>query len=149
MRAIAHSFTGLGAFGGEESLTLTGATEPEVLRGARVSASFLRILGIDPILGRSFLPEEDSPGGAPVVMISAELWQRRFAGDAQIAGKTVSSPLLPDTFRRATPLESIRGRRFEFGEDRSRCLSVLRRPVACRSRNVNTGSASAGEKTCD
>jgi predicted permease len=90
MRASAQSFTGLGAFGGRESLTLTGAAEPEVLRGARVSADFLRILGVDPIVGRSFLPEEDTPGGAPVVIISAELWQRRFAGDSQIAGKTVT-----------------------------------------------------------
>jgi len=97
MRASAQSFTGIGAFGGEESLTLTGAAEPEVLRGARVSAGFLRILGIDPILGRSFFPEEDSPGGAPVVMISAELWQRRFAGDAQIAGKTVTLASTPYT----------------------------------------------------
>ena len=111
MRAGARSFTGLGAFGGEESLTLTGAAEPEVLRGARVSADFLRILGVDPIFGRSFLPEEDSPGGAPVAMISAELWQRRFAGDAQIAGKTVilaSTPyaiigVLPPRFQFPSP----------------------------------------------
>jgi len=97
MRASAQSFTGLGAFGGEESLTLTGSAEPEVLKGARISAGFLRILGIDPILGRSFLPEEDSPSGAPVVMISAELWQRRFAGDAQIAGKTITLAATPYT----------------------------------------------------
>ena len=97
MRAAAHCFTGLGAFGGHESLTLTGAAEPEVLRGARVSASFLSILGVDPIVGRSFLPEEDSPGAAPVAMISAELWQRRFAGDAQIAGKTVNLASTPYT----------------------------------------------------
>jgi putative ABC transport system permease protein len=97
MRAGAHSFTGLGAFGGEESLTLTGTAEPEVLNGARVSAGFLRILGTDPMLGRDFLAEEDSPGGAPVAMISADLWQRRFAGDAQIAGKTVTLASTPYT----------------------------------------------------
>jgi hypothetical protein len=97
MRASAQSFTGLGAFGGQESLTLTGAAEPEVLRGARVSADFLGILGVDAIFGRSFLPEEDSPGAAPVAMISAELWQRRFAGDAQIAGKTVTLAYTPYT----------------------------------------------------
>src|SRR5579864_3365438 len=111
MRAGAQSFTGLGAFGGQESLTLTGAAEPEVLRGARVSADFLRILGVDPIVGRSFLPEEDTPGAAPVAMISAEVWQRRFAGDAQIAGKTVilaSTPyaiigVLPPRFQFPSP----------------------------------------------
>ena len=97
MKAGAHSFTGLCAFGGEENLTLTGTAEPEVLNGARVSAGFLRILGTDPMLGRDFLAEEDSPGGAPVAMISAELWQRRFAGDAQIAGKTVTLASTPYT----------------------------------------------------
>ena len=97
MTASAHSFTGLAAFGGQESLTLTGGAEPEVLNGARVSAGFLRILGIDPLLGRGFLPEEDSPASAPVAMISAELWQRRFAGDSQIAGKTVTLASIPYT----------------------------------------------------
>jgi putative ABC transport system permease protein len=90
MEAVAHSFTDLGAFTSEENLTLLGGGEPEVLNGIRVSASFLRILGVDPILGRGFLPQEDSAGGAPVAMIGAELWQRRFAGDPQIVGKTAN-----------------------------------------------------------
>jgi putative ABC transport system permease protein len=87
-RDSARSFTELGAYSGEEELTLSGGAEPEVLKGARVSASFLRILGVAPVRGRGFRPEEDSPGGTPVVLISTGLWQRRFAGDPQIAGKT-------------------------------------------------------------
>ena len=86
----ARSFTSLGAFTPEENMTLSGAAEPEVLKGARVSASFLRILRVEPILGRGFLPEEDAPGGAPVAMISSELWKRRFSADPQIAGKTAT-----------------------------------------------------------
>lgn len=97
MRTAAHSFTEIGAYAGPENLTLAGTAEPEVLWAARVSASFLRILGVDPMLGRGFLPQEDSPGGAPVAMISAELWQRRFQGDPQIVGKTIS------LWRRRTP----------------------------------------------
>ncbi|HEV2687246.1 MAG TPA: ABC transporter permease, partial [Bryobacteraceae bacterium] len=62
----------------------------EVLRGVRVSAGFLRIPEVEPILGRNFRPEEDAPGGAPVAMISAELWQRRFGADPQIDGKTAT-----------------------------------------------------------
>jgi putative ABC transport system permease protein len=89
MQAGAHSFTGLGAFTGQEDITLSGGDEPEVLNGVRVSASFLRILAVDPLRGRGFRAEEDSPGGAPVVLIGAGLWQRRFAGDSQIIGKTV------------------------------------------------------------
>src|SRR5580658_2032368 len=95
MRAGAHSFTDLGAYGLQEDLTLSGAGEPEVLRGARVSASFLRILGVDPLRGRGFRPEEDAAGGAPVVMIGAELWQRRFARDPRIVGETVTLDATP------------------------------------------------------
>jgi predicted permease len=95
MQAGAHSFTELGAFAFQEGLTLSGGAEPEVLSGVRVSASFLRILGVDPLRGRGFRPEEDAPGGAPVVMIGAELWQRRFAGDLQILGKTITLDATP------------------------------------------------------
>jgi predicted permease len=94
MKAGAHAFTELGAFTGSQNLTLSGAGEPEVLSGVRVSHSFLRILGVDPLRGRGFRPGEDSAGGPAVAMISAELWQGRFAGDPQIAGKTA---MLADT----------------------------------------------------
>ena len=74
MQAGAHSFTGLGAYTGQEDITLSGGDEPEVLNGVRVSASVLRILAVDPLRGRGFRAEEDSPGGAPVVLIGAGLW---------------------------------------------------------------------------
>jgi putative ABC transport system permease protein len=97
IKAGAHSFTELGAYTGEENITLSGGAEPEVLKGARVSASFIRILGVEPLRGRGFLPQEDSPGGPPVVIISTELWQRRFSGDSQIVGKTVTLGSTPYT----------------------------------------------------
>jgi predicted permease len=90
MKAGARSFVELGAFTGEENITLSGGAEPEVLKGERVSASALGILGVEPMLGRGFRSDEDSPGGAPVAIISAELWQRRFSGDPQIVGKTAT-----------------------------------------------------------
>jgi putative ABC transport system permease protein len=95
MQAAARSFTGLGAFTGQEDMTLSGATEPEVLHGVRVSAGFLGILAVDPLLGRGFRPDEDSPGAPPVAMISADLWKRRFASDPQIVGKTVTFQAAP------------------------------------------------------
>src|SRR5579872_4219479 len=73
MRAAVHSFTDLGAHTSQENVTLSGGAEPEVLKGVHVSASFLRILGVDPVLGRGFRPDEDVAGGAPVAMISYEL----------------------------------------------------------------------------
>ncbi len=93
----ARSYTAIGAFTGMESVTLAGRPEPEVLPAARVSANFLQILGLDPLLGRGFLPAEDRPGGPPVAMIGAELWQRRFNGDSQIVGKTVNLSGTPYT----------------------------------------------------
>ena len=98
MRAAARSFTGLGAFlHSAENLTLSGAGEPAALKGARVSANFLDILGVRPMLGRSFLPEEDKPGGRPVAMISERLWRLRFGGDPLIAGKTATLDSTPYT----------------------------------------------------
>ncbi|MGH9584794.1 MAG: ABC transporter permease [Bryobacteraceae bacterium] len=90
MKASAHSFAGIGAFTGEESPTLSGGGEPEVVKSVRVSAGFLPILGVAPLRGRSFRADEDSPGGAPVAMIGAGLWRQRFAGDPEIVGKTVT-----------------------------------------------------------
>ena len=88
MKSAARSFTGIGAYMGVEDVALGGAGEPEVLKAARVSASFLPILAVEPLRGGGFRAEEDASGGAPVALISEELWQRRFGGDPQIAGKT-------------------------------------------------------------
>jgi predicted permease len=88
MKTGAASFSGLAAFTPEENLTLAGGGEPEVVTGVRVSASFAQVLGVSPALGGGFVPADDLPGGAPVAMISFELWQRRFNSDPRIIGKT-------------------------------------------------------------
>ena len=88
-RDHSRSFTDVAAYDGE-SLNITGGSEPEELRCARVSFNFLRAVGTEPLLGRNFLPEEDQPGGNPVAILSQALWQRRFAGDMNIVGKTFS-----------------------------------------------------------
>jgi putative ABC transport system permease protein len=69
---------------------LTGAGEPEQIPGQGVSASFFPLLGVEPMLGRSFLPEEDRGGNHHVVMLSHGLWERRFGGDPKIVGRKVS-----------------------------------------------------------
>jgi putative ABC transport system permease protein len=108
-RSSVTSFQGFGAYlaNRAEDVTFAGRGEPEVLRGARVSANFLDILQVRPVVGRSFLAEEDTPGGAPVAMISADLWRRRFGASASIDGlaATLNSVphtivgVLPDDFR--------------------------------------------------
>jgi putative ABC transport system permease protein len=98
LKSAAQSFSGIGAFFiAREDMTLSGTGEPESIKVARVSASFLRVLGIEPIMGRSFLTEEDAPGGLAVAMISAELWQRHFGADPLIVGKTVTLNSAPST----------------------------------------------------
>jgi putative ABC transport system permease protein len=57
--------------------------------GLRVSHDYFRVLGVSPQLGRVFLPEEDTPGGAAVVMLSHGLWTRRFGADPDIVGRTI------------------------------------------------------------
>jgi putative ABC transport system permease protein len=98
MASASRSYTEIGAFaGGFEDMALSGAGEPEVIHGARVSANFLHILGVSPLVGRSFLAEEDKPGAAPVAMISAELWRRRFARAPAILGRTMTLAGVPHT----------------------------------------------------
>jgi predicted permease len=97
MRDSTHSFTGLGAYAMLEDLKLSGGAEPEVLKGMRASANFLQILGVDPVRGRGFRPDEDKPGAVPVAMISSELWQQRFRGDPQIIGKIATLAATPYT----------------------------------------------------
>src|SRR2546426_5212178 len=73
-----------------DNVTLTGGAQPEVLNQACVSSNYLQILGVEPLLGRSFSAEEDKSEGPNVAMISADLWQRQFGSDSQILGRTMS-----------------------------------------------------------
>ena len=68
---------------------LTGANEPEQVFGVHASANFLRLLGVKPILGRDFIPEEDQVGHDQVAIITYGLWQRRFGGDPNIVGENI------------------------------------------------------------
>jgi predicted permease len=66
---------------------LIGSGLPERIRGAHVTAGFFPTVGVQPMLGRNFLPEEDRPGGRRVVVLSHRLWLRRFAADPRILGR--------------------------------------------------------------
>jgi hypothetical protein len=69
---------------------LTNPGKPEHVTGMQVSSGFLNTLGIEPILGREFSPQQDLHGGAPVVLISYHLWKTRFAGSPNALGKSVT-----------------------------------------------------------
>ncbi len=83
------SFERFGIYAGW-NVNLTGVELPEQLRGFRASASLLDVVGVKPALGRGFLPDEEQPGQDQVAILSHGLWQRRFAGDPQIIGKTIT-----------------------------------------------------------
>jgi putative ABC transport system permease protein len=69
---------------------LTDAGEPERLQGFQVSADLFSSLGVAPELGRTFVTEEDRPGANQVVLISHDLWRRRFGGDRSIVGRKLT-----------------------------------------------------------
>src|ERR1051325_4531025 len=73
----------------DQSFNLTGAGDPERLDGKRASANLFQLLGVEPMLGRGFLPEDDQPGAGRVVVLSHGLWQRRFGADASVVGRPV------------------------------------------------------------
>lgn len=91
-----RSFTGLAAFT-NEAFSVTGAGGPEQLSAARVSWNFFGVLGVAPIRGRTFRPEEDRAGGATVAIISHGLWTRRFAARADAIGKILNLDSRPYT----------------------------------------------------
>jgi putative ABC transport system permease protein len=69
---------------------LVGGAEPERLNGQSVSASYLRVLGVEPWLGRDFFPEEDRFHGPKIAIVSYRLWQRKFGSDRGMVGRAVT-----------------------------------------------------------
>lgn len=74
---------------GWQSVNLTGVQEPDRLRGGFVSADFFRVLGVQPVLGRAFAPEEDDEGASKTVVLAYATWQTRFGSDPAILGRTL------------------------------------------------------------
>lgn len=70
------------------SASLTGEGAPEQLQGCKVTPNFFDVLGVQPAVGRPFTAEEDK-AQSPVIVVSYNLWQRRFGGDKFIAGRTI------------------------------------------------------------
>jgi putative ABC transport system permease protein len=84
-----HSFDSISVFKSWRP-TMTGTAEPEQLEAQRASASYFRVLGISPVLGRDFQAVDDRLKGPSVVIISDGMWQRRFGGDRTIIGRQVT-----------------------------------------------------------
>ncbi len=82
-------FAGVVAHRGGGSLILAGPAGPERIQVDAVSADLFPLLGVDPVLGRHFLPGEDRPDGPPAVLLGYDLWQSRFGGEPGVVGRQV------------------------------------------------------------
>jgi putative ABC transport system permease protein len=87
-RNRSRSFLGMAALV-PTRITLAGGAEAQRVPGAEVSPGYFRLLGVAPALGREFTREEESAGGAPVVMLSDGFWRRRFGGDPGVLGRSL------------------------------------------------------------
>jgi predicted permease len=83
-----HSFSAV-AISRNVSFVLSGRGDPERLKGELITADFLPLLGVKPLLGRGLAPGEDEIGAAPVALIGEELWKRRFGSAPGVLGQTL------------------------------------------------------------
>jgi putative ABC transport system permease protein len=101
-----HSFAEMAAFT-NEVFNLTGRGDPEQIVSARVSWNFFDVLGVRPLRGRTFRPEEDTPGGAAVALVTHAFWTRHFGAVEFSPGRTMTldgrdytiAGILPPQFR--------------------------------------------------
>ena len=70
--------------------TLTGSGQAEQLHGQMISASLFSLLGVQPLAGRLFTPEEDRLGTTPVAILGNELWKSKFGGAPEVIGKSIT-----------------------------------------------------------
>ena len=105
-------FQDVGLWASNGEVTITGPEGPaESVESAQSTANLLGVLGVAPLRGRMFSPEEDVPNGPPLVMVGHDLWQRRWGGDPALVGRTIVldgqpyrvAGILPRDFR--LPLE--------------------------------------------
>ena len=85
----ATDFNGIAAADFDD-FTIRGEFAPEFVPGARVSANFFQVMGIQPAMGRPFLPGDDQPGKDHAVLLSIQLWRAKFAGDPHALGRSIT-----------------------------------------------------------
>ena len=113
-KARGRRFEDFTLIGGFETLFQAGE-DAELVRVGNVAANFFPFLGVDPALGRHFLPAEDLPGSARVIWIDHDLWQRHFGGDPGVIGRMVKLDgmdnevvgVLPKDFELYLPAEAF------------------------------------------
>jgi putative ABC transport system permease protein len=90
-------FENMAAIESGRSFTLTDKGKPQAVNGDRVTPDYFKMIGIRPLLGRTFLPSESQAGNSHVVILSNNLWRERYASDARIVGQHVEIDGVPYT----------------------------------------------------
>ena len=135
----AQSFQAMGGFAQTSPILTGGEGEPERLPGAVVMGDLFTALGVEPALGRKFLPEEMEVGKNRVVILSHALWQRRFGGDPNIIGQQIQISgnantvigIMPANFQDPIPEATKVVHQGSFSDfSRPSVLSVRLNPVA-------------------
>jgi predicted permease len=105
-----RSFDAMAAYRGD-NFNLTGQEPLERLRGQMASADIFGVLGVKPILGRTFSPDEDRKGGAPVVVLTSNFWKTRFGSDPHVLGRTLTASERRYTIIGVVPSDDVIWRR--------------------------------------
>ncbi|HEY2115697.1 MAG TPA: ABC transporter permease [Candidatus Angelobacter sp.] len=131
----------------DATYTLTGFGEPQFLVGYQFSADCFKLLGVQPAMGRTFLPAEENSGGPQVVVLSDSLWKRTFNADKGILGKSINlngvlytvvgvmPPAFhyPQTVELWTPLQLDKAALDDFYQPRLRVIGRLKPGVTANA----------------
>lgn len=106
IRAAARAFVGLAAFTNGPVVVGDEGRSPDRFEGAYLSANAFDVIGVRPIIGRSFVPDDDRPGASPVLMLGQGAWQARYGGDPDVVGRAVLVNGRPSTVIGVVPSKS-------------------------------------------
>jgi predicted permease len=120
--AATRTFTALAAYNGTTMNVSDEGKAPERFSGVYMSANAFKLLGQSPVLGRDFLPEDDRPGAAAVVMLGNGVWKNRYGSDRGIVGRIVRVNDVPSVVIGVMPDDF----RFPFNTDLWQPLSTIR-----------------------
>ena len=127
-QAQARSFTGLAAHGGQ-SFNMSGGDEPERLQGEAITWNTFSLLGLKPAFGRDFVPADGQVGAAPVTILSAGLWERRFGADSGVLGRAINLNGQPHVVVGVLPAPIL------FPDDAQLWVPIARSPTERRGMN--------------
>ena len=121
-RAATRTFSSLAAYSGQTMNVSDEGRAPERFQGPYLSANAFKLTGQQPLLGRDFLPEDDRPGAAAVVILGNGVWKNRYGSDPSVLGRTIKVNEVPATVIGVMP------EGFKFPESADLWLPLVQMP---------------------